>query len=486
MPLFTVEEVREVISANVLIGEKTAWDKRPIRRITLDSRHIRSGDLFVALVGERFNGHDFVGTALSQGAVGAIVQDSFDPAASGLNTGQKRASKRTAPFILGVRDPLFAYQQLATHHRNRFAIPVVAVTGSNGKTTTKDMVAGVMARRWTVLKTEGNLNNRIGVPQTLFRLTGRHEGAVIEMGVDRVGQTTRLCEMARPTIGVITNIGPDHLEFFGSMEGSAQAKAELLDWFSTEGTAVLNADDPYYDYLASRAACQLISFGLSSKADVQATDIKSDGRNGTIFRLKLPGKVRHTSVRIQVQGEHNVTNALAAAAVGSVLGLPGTVIAQGLSSFRPAAMRSQVFVSRSVTVINDCYNANPASMKAAIQLLAQRGAGRRTIAVLGDMLELGANAVSMHEDVGEFVAQQGIDCLIACGALGRNIAKGAERAGIDRSRIVLAQDAAAATDAVNTVMKSGDVILVKASRGMKLEQVAQALHGARRAAQKAS
>ena len=482
MPLFTVEELREVISTKVLAGETPGWMKRPIRRISLDSRGIRSGDLFVAMMGERFNGHDFVGTALSQGAVGAIVQDSYDPASLGLARGRKR----TAPFILGVRDPLFAYQQLATHHRSRFNIPVVAVTGSNGKTTTKDMVAGVMAQRWKVLKTEGNLNNRIGVPQTLFRLNGRHEGAVIEMGVDRVGQTTRLCEMARPTIGVITNIGPDHLEFFGSMEGSAQSKAELLDLLPADGTVALNADDPYYDYLASRATCRVVSFGFSSKADVRATDVKSDGRNGTIFRLMLPGKVRYTIVRIHVQGEHNVTNALAAAAVGSVLGLPGGVIAQGLSSFRPAAMRSQVFVSHGITVINDCYNANPASMKAAVQLLAQRGEGRNTIAVLGDMLELGANAVSMHEEVGGFVAQQGIDQLIACGVLGRSLAAGAERAGLDRTRIVLAQDAAAATTAVKAVAKSGDVVLVKASRGMKLEQVAQALQGTRRATQKAS
>ena len=258
MSLFTVEELREVISTKVLAGEKPGWMKRPIRHISLDSRAINPGDLFVAMMGERFDGHDFVDAALSCGAAGAIVQDSFDPASVGIQAG----SMRTAPFILGVRDPLFAYQQLATHHRSRFNIPVVAVTGSNGKTTTKEIVASVMAHRWKVLKTEGNLNNRIGVPQTLFRLNRRHEGAVIEMGVDRVGQTIRLCEMTKPTIGIITNIGPDHLEFFGSMEGSAQAKAELLDLLPTDGTAVLNVDDPYYDYLASRATCRVVSFGL--------------------------------------------------------------------------------------------------------------------------------------------------------------------------------------------------------------------------------
>lgn len=482
MPLLTIEELREVISTKILAGAGAGWMKQPVRQISLDSRSIRSGDLFLAMKGERFDGHDFVGAALSRGAAGAIVYDSYNVEPLAI----KPNPKRLAPFILGVRDPLFAYQQLATHHRSRFDIPVVAVTGSNGKTTTKEMVASVMAHRWRVLKTEGNLNNRIGVPQTLFRLNGRHEGAVIEMGVDHVGQTTRLCEIVRPTIGVITNIGPDHLEFFGSMEGSAQSKAELLDLLPSDGTAVLNADDPYYDYLAARAICRVVSFGFSSKADVRATDVKSDGRNGTIFRLLLPGKVRHTIVRIHVQGDHNVINALAAAAVGAVLGLPGAVIAQGLSRFRPAAMRSQVFISHGVTVINDCYNANPASMKAAVQLLAQRGAGRKKIAVLGDMLELGLNAVPLHEEVGMFVAQQGIDQLVACGTLGRSLAEGAAQAGLDRRNIVLTPDAAVAATAVKAIAKPGAVVLVKASRGMKLEQVAQALQGTKRTARKAS
>jgi UDP-N-acetylmuramoyl-tripeptide--D-alanyl-D-alanine ligase len=270
------------------------------------------------------------------------------------------------------------------------------------------------------------------------------------------------------------------------MEGSAQAKAELLDLLPADGTAVLNADDLYYDYLAARARCRVLAFGFSSKADVRALDVKSDGRNGTIFRLLLPGKVRHTIVRIHVQGAHNVMNALAAGAVGSILGLPGAVIAQGLSRFRPAAMRSQVIVIHGITIINDCYNANPASMKAAVQWLAQRGSGRKKIAVLGDMLELGPGAVRFHEEVGAFVAGQGIDQLVACGSLGRSLAEGARQAGLDRTRIIEVPDAAAAATAVKSVVKQGDVVLVKASRGIRLEQVAQTLQGTRRVAKKAS
>ena len=482
MALFTLEELREVISAKVLAGKSAGWMKQRIRQISLDSRSIRRGDLFVALKGDRFDGHDFITAAFSNGAAGALVHDNF-VVTSALD---KVLAKRSRPFVLGVRDPLFAYQQLATHHRSRFDIPLVAVTGSNGKTTTKEMVASVLQHRWTILKTEGNLNNRIGMPQTLFRLNAQHEGAVIEMGVDNLGQTTRLCEIARPTIGIITNIGPDHLEFFGSMEGSAQAKAELLDALPSDGTAVLNADDPYYDYLAARAQCPVVSFGFSAKADVRATDVKPDGRDGTIFRLLLPGKVRHTIVHIRVQGAHNVTNALAAAAVGSVLGLPGAVIAQGLARFRPAAMRSQILMSQGIKIINDCYNANPASMKAAVQLLAQTASSRLKIAVLGDMLELGSEAVRMHEEVGDFVAHQGIDRMVACGPLAASLAEGARRGGMEGARVLEVSDAAAAATTVKAMAKQGDVVLVKASRGVKLEQVVQVLQGTRRAAKKAS
>ncbi|MGC4096778.1 MAG: UDP-N-acetylmuramoyl-tripeptide--D-alanyl-D-alanine ligase [Nitrospira sp.] len=482
MALFTVEELREIVSAKVLAGEGVGWTKHRIRRISLDSRSLQPGDLFLALRGDRFDGHDFLATALSRGAVGAIALDSYDVSTLAL----KRGSKKVSPFIFGVSDPLYAYQQLATYHRSRFEIPVVAVTGSNGKTTTKEMVAQIMAQRWKILKTEGNLNNRVGVPQTLLRLTDRHKGAVIEMGVDHLGQTARLCEIATPTIGILTNIGPDHLEFFGTMEASARAKAELLDYLPSNGSVILNADDPYYDYLVARARCRVVSFGFSSKADVRATDMKSDGRHGTSFRLLLPGTVRRTLVHIRVQGNHNVANALAAGAVGAVMGLSGGVIAQGLSRFRPAAMRSQVLVHQGVKVIVDCYNANPASMKAAVQLLAQTAAKRKRIAVLGDMLELGPDAVQMHEEVGAFLTGQGIDQLVACGPFGRSLAKGAKQAGLDHSHILEVPDAKAAAIAVKTIVTSGDVVLIKASRGMKLERVADALQGQTRTTKKAS
>ena len=327
MALFTVEEICEVLSVKAPAGLTPHVLKQRIRRVITDSRMVRNGDLFVAFTGDRHDGHAFVTNALAQGAVCAIVQEDYR-----LPQSPKRAD---VPVLLGVRDTLEAYQRLATHYRNRFPIPVIAVTGSNGKTTTKEMVAQVVMQRWKTLKTEGNLNNRIGVPQTLFQLSPRHQAAVIEMGVDQQGQTTRLCEIAKPTIGLITNIGPDHLEFFGSMEGSAQAKAELLDHLPQDGAVVLNADDEYFDYLAARAQCRVVAFGRTPKADVRAVNIRSDDKGETIFGLVLPGKSRHPEVRIRTQGTHNVSNALAAAGVGFALGLPGMAIAEGLAKFRP-------------------------------------------------------------------------------------------------------------------------------------------------------
>lgn len=477
MALFTIEEICEVLSVRAPAGLTSHDLKQRIRRVVTDSRLVRKGDLFIAFQGERFNGHAFVVKALAQGAVCVIVQEDYR-----LPPSPKRSE---APVLLGVRDTLEAYQRLAAHYRNRFPIPVIAVTGSNGKTTTKEMVAQVVAQRWKTLKTEGNLNNRIGVPQTLFQLAPRHQAAVIEMGVDQQGQTARLCEITKPTIGVITNIGPDHLEFFGNLEGSAQAKAELLDHLPPDGGVILNADDEYFDYLAARARCRVVAFGRSPKAEIRAVNIRSDEKGGTVFGLVLPGKSRQPEVRIRTQGLHNVSNALAAAGVGFVLGISGTVIAEGLGKFRPAAMRSQISTSHGVQMINDCYNANPASMKAAIQLLAELGRGKRSIAVLGDMLELGAGSKQMHRDVGAFLAGQGIGELLACGVLGRELAEGARRAGMPTDRIIELPDAAAAGTALESMVRQGDVVLVKASRGLRMEQVVETLTGMRRVATKA-
>lgn len=465
--LFTVEEVLEVTSARLLLGDRTGL-RRTIRRLCSDSREVGSQDLFVAFKGDHFDGHDFVEQAIRQGAIGALIESGSEAASS------LKSRRGSSPFVLGVPDALLAYQQLATYHRSRFQIPIVAVTGSNGKTTTKEMVARVLEERWKILVTEGNLNNRIGVPHTLLRLTPRHEAAVVEMGVDHKGQTTRLAEITRPTIGLITNIGPDHLEFFGTMEASAEAKGELIDLLGPEDAAVLNADDPYFGYLASRARCRVVSFGLSPTALVRATDVQPDAK-GMTFRLTLPGRVRPTPVTLPAYGFHNLSNALAAAAVGYLCELSGAKIAQGLLHFRPATMRSQVERLGGITVINDCYNANPASMKAAVDVLVELGAGTHTVAVLGDMLELGAQSSAFHREIGAHVAAGGITSLMACGAFGRTIAEGARTAGMTDDRIAECVDAQQAATRVLSMAHPGDVVLVKGSRGMRMEQVVDAL-----------
>lgn len=468
MSLFTIEEVLEVTRARLLLGNG-GGRRRTIRRVCSDSREVGPGDLFVAFKGDRFDGHAFVGQALQKGAVGALIERGSDVAAT-----LSSLSESPVPFVLGVPDALLAYQQLATYHRSRFRIPLVAVTGSNGKTTTKEMVARVLEERWNILVTEGNFNNRIGVPHTLLRLTPEHEAAVIEMGVDHKGQTARLADIARPTMGLITNIGPDHLEFFGTMEVSAEAKGELLDRLGPEEAAVLNADDPYFGYLASRARCRVVSFGQSPTALVRATEVRSDVK-GIRFKLSLPGRVRPTPVMLQAHGIHNLSNALAAAAVGYLCELSGAKIAHGLLHFRPALMRSQVERLGDITVINDCYNANPASMKAAVDLLVEIGAGTHTMAVLGDMLELGPQAEAFHRDLGVHVAAGGITCLVTCGNLGRAIAEGARAQGMVADRILECADAPEAVTHVLSRAHPGDVVLVKGSRGMIMEQVVEAL-----------
>lgn len=470
MSAFTGEEVLAATGGTLLSG---SIDCR-IRRVRTDSRSVRKGDLFVALKGERFDGHHFVDGAFKQGAKGVVIEAA---SADGSDVrGYLRASASVRgpdPLVVKVKDSLRAYQDLAAFHRRRFDVPVIAVTGSNGKTTTKEMVGKALSRRWRLLQTIGNLNNRIGLPQTVLRLTASHQVAVLELGVDAEGQTTRLANVARPTIGIITNVGRDHLEFFGSVDGSARAKAELLPALPKDGALILNADDPYYHFFRRRARCSVVSFGLRNHADVRGSEIRRRGKR-VEFRFQITGRQRAHRVSLAVPGTHNVSNALAAVAVGHVLGLSMAKVAEGLSRVRPVAMRSHVYFRRGLTIIQDCYNANPDSMKAAVTLLKNLGEHKRTIAVLADMLELGEDARTLHREVGAHVADSRISFLIACGSLGKDVARGAAARGMSRSRIIETQRERAAS-VLRALAEPGDVVLLKASRGMKMETVLDAL-----------
>ncbi len=463
MSIFTGEEVLAATGGTLLKGTTGCR----IRRICTDSRSVRKGDLFVALKGARFDGHQFIDEVLTRGARGVILE-ALPRNMNVRKTISVRRSPLSQPFVVKVKDSLRAYQDLAAFHRKRFDIPVIAVTGSNGKTTTKEMVAKTLSQRWCLKKTTGNSNNRVGLPQTVLGLTSSHQAAVLELGVDAEGQTTRLAEIARPTVGIITNVGNDHLEFFGSVDGSARAKAELLANLPCDGAIILNADDPHYDFFRRRVPCSVVSFGLRAQADIRGTHVQQQGTR-TEFRLHITGRQRSHRLSLHVPGIHNVLNALAAIAVGHVLGLSVAKTATGLSRFRPVTMRSQVSSWQGVSMIQDYYNANPDSMKAAVTLLKEFGAGHRTIAVLGDMLELGAETRKLHREVGAFVADSQISFLITCGEFCRELAHGASAEGMPPSRIFDVQRVGDAAQVLKKLVERGDVVLLKASRAMRFE-----------------
>lgn len=421
-------------------------------RLVIDSRQVASGDLFVALTGGQQDGHRYVEAAAAAGAVGALVQ---------------RPIAIDLPQVV-VSDTLVALQQWGAACRGAYAGPVIGVTGSNGKTTTKQLLAAVCAIRGEVLATEGNLNNHIGVPLTLARLRDAQQTAIIEMGANHAGEIAQLCGWARPQIGVVTQAGDAHLEGFGSREGIAHAKGEMFASLGPAGLAIINADDrfaPLWRELAGPAS--QIQFGLCCRADVQAVEVELDATRTTFTLVTPEGSAR---VRLPLPGQHNVMNALAAAAAGCALGLAVDEIAAGLARVELAQGRLKLFTSAAgACIADDSYNANPTSMRAGVDWLS-RQPGQRW-AVLGHMAELGRDSAALHREIGAYVAEHGIERCIAVGAAARGIAEGFG------ARAEWLPDAAAAVAAVGT--PGADVtVLVKGSRSARMEQVVAALMGA--------
>lgn len=467
MAAFEINDVLDATKGRLLLQGS---QKGRMLRVQTDSRELKSGDLFLALKGEKFDGHKFVKTACKLGARGVVVEE----AQAREMVTQVRQAGSVPVMVVAVKNTLRAYQDLARFHRLRFSIPVVAITGSNGKTTTKEMVYQVLTTRWRVHKTHGNFNNAIGVPRTLLGLHSGHQAAVIEMGVDQVGQTTQLCDMTRPTAGVITNVGPDHLEFYGTMARSATSKAELFDWLPrTNGMAILNADDRYFEMFSRKANCPMIAFGMSAQADVRAADLNWNGRR-TEFRLFLPHRKLAKRASVSIMGRHNIANALAGASVGCAMGLSSDDIVSGLQKFRPASMRSEIRRWGGVLYLYDCYNANPASVKVALESLVGLNSAKRTIAVLGDMLELGPQEAQFHQEIGREAAKHRITHLIACGRFGHNMSEGARKVH-GPTQVSVVRDAMEAGALLKTMVKRGDAVLIKASRGAKMERVLDAV-----------
>ena len=457
MPKFTTEEIARATGASVSGGSGTTFAD-----VTTDTRTIEKGALFIALKGERFNGEDFLQKAQEAGAAGVLVSD---------GCGKEKTEGLTIP-VLCVSDTLKAYQQIAHAHREKFSLPVVAITGSNGKTTTKDLTASVLGASFPVLRTEANFNNEIGLPKTLLGLRDEHRAAVVEIGMRGLGQIEALAPIAAPTVGVVTNVGETHIELLGSIENIAKAKSEMVEALSKGGTAVLNADD--FRVLAMREKAKegvsVVTFGESEGADVRGTEIVQDGMESRFIATFPNGKKQ--SYRLPLPGRHNISNALAALAVGYALGLAPEALAAGLEAPAMSGARFACEKRGDITIINDAYNASPLSMSAAIRTMKEIAKGRR-VAVLGDMLELGEVAKEAHRRVGEELAKSGAAVLVTRGSLGEEIAAGAEAAGMTEVYCCASHEEAAAK--LKEILRPGDTVLFKGSHGMQMDKIIELL-----------
>jgi len=448
----TLEEVVRYSGGRLLKGDPAL----SVDRLHTDTRTLAAGDCFVALQGDRFDGHDYVLHAVEHGAVGALVSREVVGAPAQVIVGEASGAEAT----------LVALQNYAASWRSDFELPVVAVTGSSGKTTTKQMLAAIFAARGRVLANEGNLNNHIGVPLTLLRLNVEHDTAVIEMGANHAGEIALLASLARPDVGIVTQAGDAHLEGFGSRDGVARAKGELFAALNG-GVAVINADDPYaelWQALAARAS--ILRFGFAEGADVRAENLALDAESSR-FRLLTPAG--QAEVLLALPGRHNIANALAAAAAGTALGLSAQQIAEGLGQMKPVAGRlSWKDLPGGARLLDDTYNANPTSARAAMDLLAALP-GQRWL-VLGDMKELGPEADRMHEEVGRAARALGIDRLYTLGPASRHAAEGF-------GRVRHFDSIEALVEALREDLAPGVSVLVKGSRSSRMERVVAALTG---------
>jgi UDP-N-acetylmuramoyl-tripeptide--D-alanyl-D-alanine ligase len=421
-----------------------------------NTQTIKPGEIFFAIPGERVDGHQFINAAFENGASAAVVNRSwFD--------------KQDAPIesLIVVDATDLAIGDLGKYYRNRFNIPVIGITGSNGKTTTKDMVAAVLSTRYNVMATKGNLNTRLGVPLTLFDLSAQHDVAVIEMGIDEYGGMRYLCEIAQPTIGTITNIGPTHLEFLGSVEGVAKAKGELLDYLDESSMTILNLDDLFLFKERAKVKGRLLDIGIEQICQFRGEGLKLDQKGFANFSLQ------GHSFHLSIPGKHNVYNALIAAAAGSALNVPLEDAAKALANFVPTKHRSQMLEHNGIRLINDSYNANPVSMRAALDTLSAIETDGRRVAVLGDMLELGEITDEVHRELGREAGNRPIDALYALGDLSKLVIEGAREAGLDQSWAFHDRDAL--TNTLRNYLKPGDLMLVKGSRGIAMENIVTVL-----------
>jgi UDP-N-acetylmuramoyl-tripeptide--D-alanyl-D-alanine ligase len=451
---FSIEDLVAATEGKLAgMGESTM-----VSGISTDSRQINAGDLFIPLIGENFDGHDYIQSAFDKGAAATLTQ--------------RESLDFPGKTVIFVEDTLKALQSLAQWYRSIFDIPFIGITGSVGKTSTKEMVACAIGERYNVLKNEGNLNNEIGLPLTMFNLDTSHEAAVVEMGMSAVGEIKALASIVRPKVGIITNIGISHIENLGSRQNILKAKLELLDGLQPDGLLILNGDDIMLSGVKDLLSCRTVSYGLEEGVDYQAYNVQSRGEFGIDFSITV-GE-REYAIHLPVPGVHNVYNALAAVAAGLELGVPMQDLQAGISHFRPGKMRLNILKAHDMTIINDTYNASPQSMYAALDVLVELQSTRK-IAVLGDMLELGDWSERAHVETGIQAARKKPDMLVTVGKEAANIIKGAIEAGFPPNRTIALQKNQEAVEYLRKTLQPGDAVLVKGSRSMKMEQIVQAL-----------
>jgi len=430
------EVARTLVLKGEFAGVVTGW--------SIDSRTTALGDLFFALRGPNHDGHDHVREVFEKGAIAVVVE---------------REVEASGP-VFRVKNSLFAMQQIAAWGRRKWAGSVIGVTGSAGKTTTKDIIAEMLAVEMKTAKTVGNLNNQYGVPLSLLRVDDDAQAAVIEMGMNHAGEIRELASITKPDVGVVTNVGTAHIEAFESIEGIAEAKRELIEALTNAGTAVLNADDPRVATMARGRSS--ISYGFSDRAKVRAEDLE-ESAEGASFR------VANTRFSTTLPGRHNVSNILAGIATAQVYGIARERLVDVVRDFRPAKMRGELFLHREILVLNDCYNSNPDAARAMIDVL--RGVpARRRIAVLGEMLELGRWAEPLHRDVGRYAAEQGIDVLVGIRGAAWSLVDAATLGGHSSGAAFFFDDPAEAGRFLRSIAKAGDAVLFKGSRGVHVEK----------------
>ncbi len=425
--------------------------------VSTDSRQINPGEIFIALKGERFNGHDFLAIAAQLGAAALIVMDD-GPTFEGIT-------------IIKVMDTLKALGDIARFHRRRFQAPLIAITGSNGKTTTKDFVASIIGKELSLVKTEANYNNEIGLPLTLLKISTQTQATVVEMGMRGLGQIQNLAGIAEPTIGLVTNVGLTHLELLKTQENIAKAKSELVEALPQSGLAILNGDDALVRKMENSTRARKVFYGIDGpNLDYQAEIIEMTDSGS---RFKAIFKNGSIAINLPVPGRHNIMNAIAAVAAAKELGISEQSIQKGLAEPELSGKRLNIIEKNGYRVIDDTYNASPTSVKAAIDVLHSSQSGERKIAILADMLELGPTAAQIHYEIGTYAARKGIDHLFAFGDLAKKYAEGMNELAKGHGEYFLEKQAL--IERLKAYIKPGDFILVKGSRGMKMEEIVNAL-----------